>query len=151
MATPSRCSSRCNVVTRSGHVTCSVLTRAACVPIAVACLAIMGLSAPARAQHDTGIVAPVPRQIVTARSLFISNDGADTYGSETYYNLTKYDGGPDRLYNSYYTALKNAGRFSLADSPADADVVVSLRFANPFVEKTNEYSRIYDPQVTARL
>ncbi|HEX4681675.1 MAG TPA: hypothetical protein VH277_03140 [Gemmatimonadaceae bacterium] len=132
-------------------MTCSVLTRCTCVGIAVAGLALAGLAAPARAQHDTSAVAPVPRQIVTARSLFISNDGADTYGSETYYRLTRFDGGPDRLYNSYYTAVKTDGHFTLADSPAGADVVVSLRFANPFVEKENEYSRIYDPQVTARL
>src|SRR5881275_2796146 len=98
----------------------SVLTRITCVGIALA-----GLAAPLLAQHDTTAVAPIPRQIVIARRLFVSNDGADTYGSETYYQLTKYEGGPDRLYNTYYTSLKNEGRFALADSPADADVVVS--------------------------
>ena len=113
--------------------------------------ALLGLAAPGSAQRTVAANAPVPVQIVTARSAFVSNAGADTYGSDVYYRLTKYDGGPDRLYNTFYNALTEWPRFTLVGSPSNADVAIELRFANPIVDRENRYDFTYDPQVSATL
>lgn len=96
-------------------------------------------------------VAPVPAQILTAKRVFISNAGGESYGSETYFRLTKYDGGPDRFYNQLYAAMKNWGRYELTDSPATADVVYEARFTSPIVDKRTKYDFVYDPQLTLTI
>ena len=98
-----------------------------------------------------GISAPVPGQILTAQRVFISNSGSESYGSQTYFRLTKYDGGPDRLYNQFYAAIKNWGRYELVDSPADADVVCEVRFTSPIVDKQTQYDLVYDPQLNVTI
>lgn len=83
-------------------------------------------TAPMMAQQSKGALpAPLPSQIVTGRKVFISNAGGDSH------NL--YDGGPDRLYNQFYSAIKNWGRYEFVGSPAEADLVFEIGFANPFV------------------
>jgi hypothetical protein len=104
--------------------------------------------APAAAQlASENPVAPVPHQLLAARRVFISNAGAESYGSETYFRLTKYDGGPDRFYNQLYAAMKNWGRYELADSPSTADVVYEARFTSPIVDKRTKADFVYDPQL----
>src|SRR5690348_14766872 len=98
--------------------------------------------------------SPVPKQVLTAHAVFIGNGGGESYGADTYYRLTRYDGGPDRAYNSFYQAVKEWGHYDLVDSIRDADVVFVVRFANPIVdrseavsEKDPTQSSIYDPQL----
>jgi hypothetical protein len=81
-----------------------------------------------RAQQPKGVLpAPVPAQIYTARKVFISNGGGD--------NLDSYGGGPERSYNQFYAALKDWGRYELATTPAEADLILEITFSNPIVEE----------------
>lgn len=100
---------------------------------------------------SAGVSAPVPGQILAAKRLFISNAGSESYGSQSYFRLTKYDGGPDRLYNQFYSAIKDWGHYELADTPADADVVYEVRFTSPIVDKETKYDLVYDPQLNLAI
>jgi hypothetical protein len=95
--------------------------------------------------------APVPTQITSARRAFVSNAGSDSYGPEVYHELTKYDGGPDRLYNLFYAALKQWGRFELVGEPVQAEVVYAVRFASPAVAKRDSVELVYDPQINLTI
>ena len=73
--------------------------------------------------------APIPLQIVSAKKVFIAYAGQEN-------NLTvpTYNGGPDRTYNQFYAVVKGWGRYQLASSPADADLVLQIAFINPIAE-----------------
>src|SRR5581483_10931282 len=88
--------------------------------------AVLLALAPAVAQsQDTAHpTVPIPAQITSAQRVFIANGGAQTYGSESYFALTKYSGGPDRLYTQFYTAMQHSGRYTLVGAPADAQLVL---------------------------
>jgi hypothetical protein len=84
------------------------------------------LACNARAQQTkTVLPAPLPAQITSGKKVFISNAGGDTNGL--------YSGEPRRLYDQFYAALKNWGRYELVGSPAEADLVFEIGFTNPFV------------------
>lgn len=98
--------------------------------------------------------APVPSQVLTARRVFIGNGGSDSYGAESYYRRTKYDGGPNRAYESFYRAIQDWGHYQIEDSTRFADVAFVIRFANPVVDRPDANSAhdpnrewIYDPQL----
>ena len=112
---------------------------------------LTGFSANAQETAQNVVVAPVPGQILTAKRIFISNAGSESYGSESYFNLTRYDGGPNRFYNQLYSAIKTWGRYELTDSPATADVVYEARFSNPIVDKLTHTEFVYDPQLTLTI
>jgi hypothetical protein len=78
----------------------------------------------ARGQKSEVLPAPLPSQIHTSKSVFISNAGGDT----NYF----YSGGPDRLYNQFYVALQSWGRYQLVANPAESDLVLAVSFSNPF-------------------
>ena len=78
----------------------------------------------ARAQQDHEVLpAPLPSQIVAGRKVFISNAGVDS--------RYLYNGGPDRLYNQFYAAMKRWGRYELVPAPAEADLVLEIRLIAP--------------------
>ena len=90
--------------------------------IAVAVLGMVpGLSA---LQAKYPAPAPVPPQIASAKKVFISNAGGESF--EDVIDQTVFDGGPDRPYNQFYAAVKNWGRFDIVSSPADADLVLEI-------------------------
>jgi hypothetical protein len=90
--------------------------------IAAAC----ALEPGARAQQARDVLpAPLPAQIYSGKRVFVSNAGGD--------NNHLYSGEPERLYNQFYAALKSWGRYDLAGSPAEADLVFEISFRNPFV------------------
>src|SRR4051812_42488140 len=106
------------------------------------------------AQVAQTIPAPVPNQFLAATRMFISNSGSETYGSESYFRLTRFDGGPDRFYNQFYNAMKAWGRYELTGSPAEADVVGEVRFTSPVVEQNavlvgdqSHSDPVFDPQL----
>lgn len=70
--------------------------------------------------------APVPSLILAAKKVFIANGGGD----ESPFHWPQYTGGPDRLYNEFYAALKSWGRYDLVDSPGEADLVFEIRLTN---------------------
>lgn len=127
----------------------SIVTRFRILPVVVSFLA----ARPAVAQVTTTVSAPVPSIIASAQRVFISNAGSDNYGSGSYLPLGRYAGGPNRFYNQFYAAMKSWGRFTLTDSPTNAEVVYEVRFTSPVVDQTSQSTGnfIYDPQLNLNL
>ena len=120
--------------------------------VALGALATFGLPGRSASQvQPVSSTPPIPRQIVTAHRVFISNAGSETYGAATYDRLTRYDGGPNRLYTDFYAALSDWGRLEIVDAPAQADVVYAVRFENPIVDKQDAHDFVYDPQIQLTL
>jgi hypothetical protein len=85
--------------------------------ISLTCAAVSG------AQKATPVpTAPVPAQILSAKKVFIANGGGD----ESRFESPQYSGGPDRLYNEFYAAMKSWGRYELVSSPAEADLIFEV-------------------------
>jgi hypothetical protein len=89
--------------------------------IAIICLtaAIAFVAVPlAEAQKIPGVPpAPVPIQILTAKKIFIANGDSDPLL-----------GVPNFAYNEFYASLKSLGIYEFVQAPADADVVLEVRF-----------------------
>jgi hypothetical protein len=67
--------------------------------------------------------APIPAQILAAKKIFIVNAG----GSEMVDNYPTFTGGPDRVYNEFYAAMKDWGHYQIVSSPAEADLLFEIR------------------------
>ncbi len=70
--------------------------------------------------------APVPPALGTAKTVFISNAGADS-GLFPH----PFSGSADRAYNQFYAMVKSWGRFELVSDPAQADLVLELQLHAP--------------------
>jgi hypothetical protein len=81
--------------------------------------AILLLSAQiATAQQAAAVPpAPVPIQILTAKKIFIANGDTDPVL-----------GIPSLAYGEFYASLKSQGTYEFVQTPADADVVLEVRF-----------------------
>jgi hypothetical protein len=91
-------------------------------------IAVLGLVHMATAQQPKGSApAPVPAQIGAAQKVFISNAGGASL--EAVIDETVFNGGPDRPYNQFYSAMKSSGKYELVSSPADADLVLEISWA----------------------
>jgi len=92
------------------------------------CLVIALAPAPIFAQGaKPSPAAPVPSQIAAAQHVFISNAGGESF--ENVIEQTVFSGGPDRPYNEFYSNLKGWGRYDLASSPSDADLILEVSWA----------------------
>ena len=106
--------------------------------IAIVSVAVAGQST----NREAPAAAPVPEQIAKARTVFMSNDGADPA-------LQLFSGGDNRPYNSFYAAMKSWGRYELTPAPAGSDLVFQLRFVNrPTYDGTLTRS---DPQLVLTI
>jgi hypothetical protein len=93
---------------------------------------VLATSAATMAQQNPASAnqaAPIPAQIVSAKKVFVSNAGADLT-SEQYF---KKDGDPNLAYDHFYAALRNSSRFTLVPAPADANLVLQIRFESPII------------------
>jgi hypothetical protein len=93
----------------------------------------MSLAPTARAQETKAAplaAAPIPSRLATATSVFISNRGVDGLGN----TVLKRSADPALPYNQFYAAMKTWGRYQLADSPAQADLIMELRFTLPLTD-----------------
>jgi hypothetical protein len=94
---------------------------------------LFGISiAPANAQQtksaqEEPFVAPIPEEIAAAKTIFISNLGADPGGVQILLDEIK---DPGALYNRFYAAMKSWGHFQIVGSPADADLVITLNLVD---------------------
>lgn len=70
--------------------------------------------------------APVPPQILNARSVFVSNGGGSNY-------FEIFSGGPDRGYNTLYADLQRSQQYELVSAPSQADVIFEIRSIAPAV------------------
>ncbi|MDP9160233.1 MAG: hypothetical protein M3O09_08380 [Acidobacteriota bacterium] len=88
-------------------------------------LAASGFSA---GQQKEVVAAPIPAQIGSARKVFISNGGDDTYFREL---------GSVHSYDHLYAAVKNWGRYELVSSPQEAEAVFQIRLTRQLHEYGN--------------
>jgi hypothetical protein len=89
--------------------------------------------------------APIPTQIPAARKVFISNAGLDVVSRAAF----KRAGDVNEIYNRFYAAMKAWGRFELASTPSDADLIFEIRFAAPITDCTK--ATTYQPQLTITI
>ena len=64
--------------------------------------------------------APLPAQLFSAKTVFISNT---TGRAATYPGIT------ELTYNEFYAAMKGWGRYQIVAAPADAELVFEIRYA----------------------
>jgi hypothetical protein len=64
--------------------------------------------------------APLPSQILTAKKVFIANIGEK-------YSTGVWSGGPERMYNEFYAAIRSCGCYELVAAPADSDLVMEVK------------------------
>jgi hypothetical protein len=91
--------------------------------------------------------APIPAQILSAKTVFIGNAGGD----ERRYDDPIFTGGPERAYNEVYAAIRTGGAYELVGTPAEADLVLEIGMFAPALEDDESgrdfLSRTpYDPQ-----
>jgi hypothetical protein len=110
-------------------------------------LALLLASTPlTRAQQtSTAVPAPVPPQIPSAHTIFISNGGGTNY-------FNAFTGGADRGYSQLYAALQQWNRYQIVDSPSQADLIFEIHAAAPAVSVAgNDGSIAYNPQLILRI
>jgi hypothetical protein len=91
--------------------------------------------------------APVPALLLDAKTLFISNAGADS-GLFPH----PFSGDPDRAYNEFYANVMSWGRYQVVASPAKADLVFELRLMAPNgPSNANKQKGASDPLPMLRL
>ncbi len=95
----------------------------------LALAAMLGVAPLLRAQSDAA--APRPAQILTARTIFISNASEEC--------PSFYCSASDRPYNQFYASMKSWGRYELMASPAEADLIFEIRF---FPGRPGEFPQI---------
>ena len=97
----------------------------------------------AQAQQSTSASgAPVPPQILSAKSIFVSNGGGSNY-----FNM--FTGGPDRAYNTLYAMLQQSNRYQLVSTPAQADLIFEIRSIAPSVSTGDTIG--YNPQLILNI
>jgi len=72
------------------------------------------------------VAGPIPPAIRAAKSIFVSNGGADSGLFPS-----PFSGDPNRGYNQFYAGLKASNQFQLVNDPADADLVLELQLTAP--------------------
>lgn len=92
----------------------------------VSALTLMLLPFAAAQSQSTSQVVAVPPAIAAAKTVFLSNGGAD--GGLFPEPFT---GDPNRGYISLYNQLKATSRYQLVSDPSDADLVMELHLLAP--------------------
>lgn len=93
--------------------------------------------------QPTPTAAPIPPQITQAKTVFISNAGADSF-------FTFYSSGLNRAYNNLYAELKHWGKYRIVTSPAQADLILEVRSLAPVSDVSGTSGNVdssYDPQI----
>jgi hypothetical protein len=92
-------------------------------------------------------IAPVPPLLLNAKTVFISNAGADS-GLFPH----PFSGDPDRAYNQFYADVESWGRYQLVASPDQADLVFELQLMAPSGPSNADKSKgASDPLPMVRL
>jgi hypothetical protein len=91
--------------------------------------------------------APVPPLLLSAKTVFISNAGADS-GLFPH----PFSGDPDRAYNEFYADVESWGRYQVVASPAQADLIFELQLTAPSGPSNADKSKgASDPLPMVRL
>ena len=117
---------------------CSCLWLAVAAPVASVGLAQMS-------PYDQA--GPIPPALTAAKTVFISNAGADSGLFPE-----PFIGDPGRGYSELYAALKATGSYTLVGDPAQADLVLELRLNAPYgPSEANKQKGASDPLPMFRL
>jgi len=92
--------------------------------------------------HAQSPLAPVPSPLLSAQKVFLANGGADPVSIEAFRKAAQVN----EPYTSFYDALQSWGHWQLVSSPADADLVLVVRFTAPLAPGPS-----YSPQVEVKL
>ncbi len=105
-------------------------------------------SIPAAFAQEHGVAAgPVPPAVTAARSVFVSNAGADAGLFPE-----PFTGDPSRGYSTFCQKLKAAGSLQVVDSPAQADLVLEISLTAPAgPTRGSKVNGAADPVPTFRL
>jgi hypothetical protein len=91
--------------------------------------------------------APVPSAILAAKTVFISNAGADSGLFPS-----PFSGDPDRAYQQFFSTVQSWNRYQLISNPAQADFVFELRLTAPNgPQSPNKATGASDPLPMFRL
>jgi hypothetical protein len=108
---------------------------------------LFAAAANAQASPSAASLAPVPPALLNAKTVFISNAGADS-GLFPH----PFSGDPDRPYNQFYSAMQSWGRYQLVADPSEADLVFELQLiAPPGPSSGNKVNGASDPVPMFRL
>jgi hypothetical protein len=110
-------------------------------------LALLLASTPLTRAQQTSTPAsiPIPQQITTAHTIFVSNGGGTNY-------FNAFTGGPDRGYSQLYLALQQWNRYQIVDSPAQADLIFEIHAVAPAVDAGGtDGAIVYNPQLILRI
>jgi hypothetical protein len=112
------------------------------------CAALLfAASANAQAPPPAASLAPVPQALLNAKTVFISNAGADS-GLFPH----PFSGDPDRPYHQFYSAMQSWGRYEIVGDPSLADIVIELQLiAPPGPSSGNKVNGASDPLPMFRL
>jgi hypothetical protein len=114
--------------------------------IAILCFAVVVFPVWGKGRKDVP-PAPLPAVILNAKKIFLTNGG-----------------GSDLAYDSFYSAIKNWGKYQIAGSPDEADLIVELAYRvdhggtrvwssqNTYTGVTQVHSaQVVDPQVVLTI
>ena len=105
------------------------------------------LSTATLAQQPGGALPPVPPAIATAKTVFLSNAGADSGLFPQ-----PFSGDTSRAYAEFYSALQSSGAFQLVSDPSQADLVLELQLMAPYgPTNANKQNGAADPRPMFRL
>ena len=90
--------------------------------------------------------APIPRHIPAAKKVFIANGGGD----ESLFDTPQFSGGPDRLYNEFYSAMKAWGRYELVSTPSEANLVFEVRLTMTQILRPDDF-KVSGPSYDAQF
>ena len=108
---------------------------------------LFAVEAGAQAPAPAVSLAPVPPALLHAKTVFISNAGADS-GLFPH----PFSGDPDRAYNEFYASTQSWGRYQLVADPSEADVVFELQLIAPYGPSApNKQNGASDPLPMFRL
>lgn len=116
----------------------------------IATVLVVGAAAlaatPVRAQA-VAPPAPIPSAILHAKTIFVSNGGADAGLFPS-----PFSGDPSRGYQELYGELQSSGRFQLVSEPSQADLVLELQLLAPYgPSNPNKQQGASDPRPQFRL
>ena len=106
----------------------------------------------ARSWSQEAPPAPIPAQIYSAKTAFISYAGIDDpiVAAE----IAKFTKAPNGLYDQFYARMQSWGRYQLVSSPSDADLIfeISVSYAPTVVDpRPRVHLRILDPKTQVSL
>lgn len=90
------------------------------------CAALLAAPAATALAQEANTIGPLPPALAAAKTIFISNAGADAGLFPT-----PFSGDPARSYSTLYEHLNGRKVFRLVNSPAEADLVLEIALTAP--------------------